>query len=108
MRIKKNDVSVDVYSFTNALGASGYNTTTYTKISTSAKMDLQSIGNNFTPALYGMDFAKSDAKMAYMDYDQTIGRGFLVVHGSVVYMVKGMRSWYSHIEAVLEPVDIVP
>jgi hypothetical protein len=78
---------------------------TLTKTGTAVKMDLQPIGSKLTLESYGLDKVAADSKRAFCDAG-ALALGQIVYTGIRTYMVKGLRDWYSHSEAIIEPFQV--
>jgi len=106
MRIKRNDITTNVYQYTATPSADGQMVSIYTIRYSGLPADLQPTGSKFDPALYGINSTPSDVRKMFYDHGFNIANGDVVLAAGVTYMVKGIRSWYSHNEAVLEPYEV--
>jgi hypothetical protein len=107
MRITKNDVPVTVYSYTSAVASDGLVVNSYVPTYVNMMADVQPAGVKFDPALYGINSTPSDVRKMFFDGGYSIVVGMCVKANGVAYMVKGMRRWYTHNEAILDPYDVV-
>ncbi len=107
MRIKKNDIPVSIYQYTAAPAADGLVVSTYTIRYSGIGADVQPAGSKFDPALYGINSTPSNVREMYYDSNISMVPGDVVLALTHTYMVKGVRTWYDHQEAVLEPYDVV-
>jgi hypothetical protein len=86
------------------LDTEGNRASTYTTIYTALPGDLQPIGSKVDLAQYGINYNPADVRKLFVDFVTNIRIGDVVTDdASKQYMVKGLRVWYSHIEAILEP-----
>jgi hypothetical protein len=106
MRIKKNDVPITVYRFTQSTNADGLVTSSYTVKFSSKYADLQPVGGKFDPALYGINSTPSNVRKMFFDNDIDVLEGEIIASSSNNYMVKNVKTWYSHQEAILEPYEV--
>jgi hypothetical protein len=105
MRIKFNDVRMSYYSAARSVSADGILKDTYAK-AFDFMADLQPIGSKFIPAEYGIDSATAEAKKLFLDMESIAIGGVIAIYGKS-YIVKALRTWYSHQEAIIEPYGVV-
>ena len=105
MRIHKNDVLVDVYNLTDTPNAEGFMTRTVTKLLSDYEADIQPIGGNINFQSYGIDAVASNSRIMFYD-DPILLRGQIILSGGVTYMIKGIKDWYTHSEAIIEPYEV--
>lgn len=106
MRISKHDVPVDAYTVAETPNAEGYPVKTLTKTVSAQGMDLQPIGNKVDLRPYGLEKVTAGAMRAFYDLP-VLSIGMVVYAKGQTFMVKGVRDWYSHSEAILEPFKVV-
>lgn len=106
MRIAKHDVPVDVYEVTETPNSEGFMVKTLNKIIDAQGMDLQPLGGKVDIRAYGLESVTSGALRAFYDYP-ILMIGMVVSNGGKTYMVKGIKDWYSHSEAIFEPFEVV-
>jgi len=109
MRISKNDRLFNVYSAASTPNAEGYQTVIYTKAIDSMGGDLQPIGSKIDPAMYGINSNPADVKQLFFNTDNMVSLGYFIddLTDGVTYLVKGLHVWYSHKEAILEPIEVI-
>jgi len=107
MRIKKNDVPIEIYTITKAINAEGFVTETYS-VPLSETADIQPTGGKFVQADYGINSNPSMVKLMFCDLDTSVQIGQVVqdVVTGINYMIKGLHVWYSHKECILEPYEV--
>jgi hypothetical protein len=103
-RIYSNDVPADVYLITETPDSSGFMVKTLVKIYT-VDLDLQPTGGKADFTAYGLEKVTSGAMRAFCDSD-VLSMGNAVSVNGQTYLVKGLRDWYSHQEAILEPFTV--
>ena len=111
MRISKHDVPVDAYTVAETPNAEGYPVKTLTKTVSAQGMDLQPIGNKVDLRPYGLEKVTAGAIGGFYEtFTLWIGMVINPLVGNfagTTYMVKGLKPWYSHSEAILEPFKAV-
>ena len=101
MRISKWDVLVDVYTLTTTPTSGGF-TNTLTKTIDAMSADVQPMGRNVDIKEYGLEIVGAGAKQMFYDLP-VVTVGQVVDFLGSVYMVKGVKDWYTHSEAIIEP-----
>jgi hypothetical protein len=105
MRIKKNDIFVDVYSFVSSIGADGMNTPTYSIKYQAMPADVQPIGSKLSLEAYGLNTTGANAKKLFYDTDFILLENDCILTGGKLYQVKNISPWYTHNRAIIEPYD---
>jgi hypothetical protein len=81
---------------------------TYVKSITDMQGDIQPTGSKFDPAQYGINATPANARKLFIDSGLAVSIGLVIrdkIDGAM-YMVKGLSTWYSHQELILEPYEV--
>ena len=99
MRIKRNDISVPLYSKTNSLDAEGFSVMTWAT-SSSISIDLQPLTSNSTLEQYGIQ--KIDGKVGFVDDSTICPVGSVILTAEGNFEAVGQKNWYSHSEVIFK------
>lgn len=109
MRNESNDRPFNVYELGTTLSAEGYPTETTTLTRTGMPADMQPIGSRINFEAYGIDKVPAEAQRLFCDAGEPVNIGSIILDNTSLktYIVKGLRIWYTHTEAIMEPMRVV-
>lgn len=104
-----HDKPFNIYELGTSLTPEGYPTETTTLTRTDMPADMHPIGSRINFEAYGIDTVPAEAVRLFADSDEPIHTGSIIRDNTSLktYIVKGLRLWYTHTEAIMEPMRVV-
>ena len=99
MRIKRHDISVQVYESTNTIDSEGISVPGWIS-SGYVSCDVQPIRSQSVLKEYGID--PGTGRICYTDLETDLPLNAVVKVGSALFQVVGNEPWYDHCEVVLK------
>jgi hypothetical protein len=109
MRNESNDRPFNIYELGPGLTPEGYSTEIATLTRTDMPADMQPVGGKVNFEAYGIDKVAAEAQRLFCDAGEPVNIGSIVRDNTSLktYIVKGLRLWYTHTEAIMEPMRVV-